>query len=213
MLFARPLAALGLTGFVSFAGLVAPIDAAAQQIYRSIGPDGHITFSDRPPADAGARTASAPAPGSGGGDSKSLPFELRQAVQSYPVTLFSGPDCGPCDQGRSMLKGRGVPFAEKTVTSNEDIESLRRLAGVATLPVLSIGSQQLKGYSQVEWTQYLDAAGYPKASQLPAGYHSPAPSPLVAAQDVKPPARPTATPAAPPRPAAPPPPKENGFQF
>jgi glutaredoxin len=213
MLFARPLAVLGLTGFLSFAGLLAASDAGAQQIFKSVGPDGHVTFSDRPPAEAGARHGAAPSsPASGEPDSASLPFELRQAAQAYPVTLFAGPDCGPCEQGRAMLKARGIPFSEKTVSTNEDIESLKRLVGVATLPVLTIGSQQLKGYSQLEWTQFLDAAGYPKSSQLPASYRPPAPKPLVAVQDVKPAARQAAAPAEPSEPPAPPPPA-NGFQF
>jgi glutaredoxin len=214
MLFARPFAVLGLTWFVSFAGLLAPFDAAAQQIYRFVGPDGRITFSDRPPAEPGARAGSAAGPAvSSGSDTAALPFELRQAAQAYPVTLFSGPECGPCEQGRSMLRSRGIPFSEKTVSTNEDIESLKRLAGVATLPVLTIGGQQLKGYSQFEWTQFLDAAGYPSTSQLPAGYRAPAATPLVAVQDVKQPARQAAAPVEAPEPAAPPPPPANGFQF
>jgi len=32
----------------------------------------------------------------------------------------------------------------------------------------------------VEWTQFLTAAGYPVKSVLPASYHAPAPTPLVA---------------------------------
>ena len=82
-----------------------------------------------------------------------------------------------------MLAGRGIPFAEKTVTTNEDIDALKRLAGVPSLPFLTIGGQQLKGFSEVEWSQFLDAAGYPKTSQLPAGYSQLPPAPLVAAQE------------------------------
>jgi hypothetical protein len=48
------------------------------------------------------------------------------------------------------------------------------------LPSATIGGQQLKGYSDSEWSQYLDAAGYPKSSTLPAGYRNPAATPLVA---------------------------------
>lgn len=213
MVFARPLLVLGLTGFVSFAGLLASDDATAQQIFRSVGPDGRITFSDRPPDEARAQAKGAAVTSPAGGNESSLPFELRQAAQAYPVTLFAGPECAPCDEGRSMLKARGIPFAEKTVTSNEDIESLKRLVGVATLPVLAIGSQQVKGFSQLEWSQYLDAAGYPKTSQLPAAYRSPSPTPLVAVHAVKPAARQGTARAEPPQPALPPPPPENGFHF
>lgn len=215
MVFARPLAVLGLAG-LACAGLSTPIDVSAQQIFRSIGPEGRVTFSDRPVAGASSARggpAVAAAAAATAGDVSALPFELRQAANSYPVTLFSGPECGPCTQGRGLLTARGIPFAEKTITSNEDIEALKRLAGVATLPVLTIGGQQLKGFSELEWTQFLDAAGYPKTSLLPTTYQLPPASPLVAAHDVKPRPAPATAAAPAPAPAAVPPSPSGGFQF
>ena len=88
-----------------------------------------------------------------------------------------------------MLSARGVPFTEKTVTSNEDVEALKRLAGASSVPFLTIGGQQLKGFSEVEWSQFLDAADYPKTSQLPASYRQPPATPLVAAQQPQAPVR------------------------
>ncbi len=146
-------------------------DANAQQIFRIVGPDGRVTFSDKPPLDTGANAGVAkavPLPGAGGRDNSALPFELRQAANRYPVTLYTGPGLCAVRRGRTMLSGRGIPFAEKTVTSTEDIEALKRLAGAPSLPFLTIGGQQIKGYSEAEWVQFLDAAGYPKTSQLPA---------------------------------------------
>lgn len=208
MLCARPLVVLGLSGLAALATV--PVDAFAQQIYRFVGPDGRITFSDTPPAGAGtAAKAAVATASSAAGNVAALPFELRQVASRYPVTLYSGPDCGPCVSGRSLLTARGIPFTERTVSSNEDIEALKRLASVATLPVLTIGGEQLKGYSDVEWGKFLDAAGYPKTSQLPAGYQLPSATPLVAAQEVKPPARTPAQQRPPPATAAeaPPPPQ------
>jgi glutaredoxin len=112
-----------------------------------------------------------------------LPFELRQVASRYPVTLYAAPDCVPCGAARNMLSNRGIPFAEKTVTSNEDIEALKRLAGVPSLPFLTIGGQQLRGFIEAEWVQYLDAAGYPTTSQLPPGYARAAAAPLAAVQE------------------------------
>lgn len=157
--------------------------ALSQTVYRIVGPDGRVTFSDQPPVAApasGVTTA-----GSGGGSASGgvgLPYELRQVANRYPVTLYTGPDCTPCGSGRALLNGRGVPFAEKTVTTNDDIEALKRLSGETGLPFLTIGGQQLRGYSDVEWGQFLDAAGYPKTSQLPSAYRNPPASPLVAVQ-------------------------------
>lgn len=192
------LAALGL----------APL-AATAQIYRIVGADGKVTFSDKPPTESTAKVTSPGTGGAYGGNavaSTSLPFELRQVAAKYPVTLYVGNDCSPCASAKSMLTGRGVPFTEKTVNSNDDVQALQRLSGETSLPFLTIGSQQLKGFADSEWTQYLNAAGYPASSVLPASYRAPAPTPLVAAKTVE---ATTNTPAAPartrpaPAPAAP----------
>jgi Domain of unknown function (DUF4124)/Glutaredoxin len=183
MSFAK--AALAVLAVAAFAGA-----AGAQQVYRIVGPDGKVTFSDKPPADP-AKAAPAPAvalPGgraspAGGG---SLPFELRQVASRYPVTLYASPNCVPCGAGRSYLSQRGIPFSEKSVSSADDVDALNRLSGGSpALPLLTIGGQQLKGFSETEWSQFLDAAGYPRTSQLPTSYRPPAPTPLVAAQPVQ----------------------------
>lgn len=178
------------------AGLLAAVllpSANAQQVYRIVGPDGRVTFSDKPPVEnnarAGAAGSGAAQAAAGGG---TLPFELRQITGKYPVTLYTGPNCGPCGSGKAFLSSRGIPFVEKTVASNEDIDALQRLAGDASLPLLTVGAQQIKGYSDAEWAQYLDAAGYPKSSQLPASFRNPPASPMVAIQ------RPAANPGNPP---------------
>ena len=157
--------------------------AQAQMVYRIVGADGRVTFSDKPPVSADTAKVAPVAVGSAGAPSTaSLPYELRQVVARYPVTLYSGPDCVPCSNGRSMLNNRGIPFAERTVSSAEDIAALKRLSGENGLPYLSIGGQRIKGFSDQEWTQYLDAAGYPAKSMLPAGYRQAPASPLVAVE-------------------------------
>lgn len=157
--------------------------ALAQNVYRIVGPDGKVSFSDRPPAEANAaaqpaRAGATTAPA--GNSLATLPFELRQVVTRYPVTLYTGADCAPCASARSLLTSRGVPFTERTVSTNEDLAALQRLSGSSSLPFGTIGGQQLVGFSDMEWTQYLNAAGYPQQSQLPANYRAPAPTPLVA---------------------------------
>lgn len=180
--------------------------AAAQAVYRIVGPDGRVTFSDRPPADGSgtpprpASRTSAPAD-----TAAALPFGLREIATRYPVMLYTGANCQPCAQGRALLTARGIPFGERTISTNEDIDALQRLAGDASVPLLTVGSQQLRGFSDSEWSQYLDLAGYPKTSQLPASYRAPAAAPLVAVQRAEAPPRPAAaaeTPRTPPAPRA-----------
>ena len=162
------------------AGTLAP--AQAQQVYRIVGPDGKVTFSDRPPAASGASSSAstANAASAGGAASAGLPFELRQVAAKYPVTLYTSDNCAPCISARSLLTTRGVPFAEKTVSTADDSQALQRISGETSLPFMTIGTQQLKGFSDAEWTQYLNAAGYPPSSVLPSSYRFPAATPLVA---------------------------------
>ena len=165
------------------AWLCTAMGAQAQTVYRIIGPDGKVTFSDKPPANAEQGKIATTGTGAvAAASGTALPFELRQVASKYPVTLYSAPDCGPCATGRSLLSSRGIPYSERTVTSNEDIAALQRLAGESSLPFLTIGGQRIKGFSDQEWTQYLDAAGYPKTSVLPAAYKPAPATPLISLQ-------------------------------
>jgi glutaredoxin len=163
--------------------LLVAASAMAQPLYRSIDSNGKVSYSDQPPATSAAPVTSregAPVANAGESTGAGLPYELRQVVQRYPVTIYTSEECGPCGAGRSLLITRGVPFDERTIKTDADTTALQRISGQTSLPVLSIGSQQLKGFSDAEWSQYLDAAGYPKSSQLPTGYRNAPSQPLVA---------------------------------
>lgn len=163
--------------------------AQAQTVYRIVGPDGKVTFSDKPPVAAATSVTARNAgnrPAEANAQSSNLPFELRQVVARFPVTLYTGAGCAPCNAGRLMLQGRGIPYTEYSIGSNEDIEALQRLSGEKSLPFLTIGGQKIKGYSEAEWSQLLSAANYPDASRLPANFRYPVPKPLVSAQQVSP---------------------------
>lgn len=174
----------------------------AQTVYRIVGADGKVTFSDKPPVTRDDKTT---ATGRGGKaldiGNAPLPYELSQVVSRYPVTLYTSNNCGPCGSARNLLSSRGIPFNERTITTNEDVEALTRISGENSLPFLTIGGQKIKGFSDAEWTQYLDAAGYPSSSKLPGNYRASPASPLVAIQRpevIAPAARTAAAPAAPP---------------
>jgi glutaredoxin len=186
----------GRIGWIALA-LVAG-SAWAQSVYRHVDANGKVTYTDQPPS---ARNAQPVRPGNVTSlpVEGNLPYELRQVAQRYPVTLYTRDDCQPCDAGRSLLSTRGVPFAERTVQTAQDNEALQRLTGQNSMPLLTIGSQHLVGFHDAEWTRYLDAAGYPSSSRLPAGYRNAPASPLVAQV---PAAAPPAAAASPARPAA-----------
>lgn len=160
-------------------GLLLAAPAAAQ--YKVVDPEGRITYTDRPPVSASHKvTPLRPSVGTAS-ELAQLPQALRDPVQRYPVTLYTSSDgCLPCDSARQLLVKRGIPFADKLLQSNEDRRQFESIAGALEVPTLKIGGQVLRGYAPENWHSYLDAAGYPRNSALPAGYQHPNPTPLSA---------------------------------
>jgi glutaredoxin len=182
-IYAHALLAVALT-----AALAGP--ALAQ--YRWVDANGKVHYGDSPPRDAkdvrALGTRAAPA---GSEAAASLPFEVRRAMERAPVVLYTAPDCQPCAPAAALLRERGVPYAERTITSPDDLQEFRRISGALRLPHVTVGSQAQNGFNAEIWTSLLDAAGYPKGSMLPRSYQWPAPQPLV------PPAKAEAKPADP----------------
>ena len=151
---------------------------AHAQLYKSVGPDGKITYSDAPPAKAGkVQEKSAP---NGATASTQFPYELADAARKHPVTLYTATNCASCDRGRAALNARGIPFTEKTVQTEQDVARLKQAGGDQELPLLTVGSKKQIGYESETWTQLLTSAGYPLNSQLPRTYRNPAPQPAAA---------------------------------
>ncbi len=168
----RPAAAFALA-------CLAALPALAQ--YKIVRPDGSVTYTDRPPIDPGVRvtTLGRNTQAQVAAAEVALPVELRQAVSRYPVTLYTGPDCAPCDSARRMLQKRGVPYSERTVTTEEDATALERAVGGRSIPALTVGAQPLRGFSEADWASYLDVAGYPRESKLPRNWPPTVAAPLV----------------------------------
>ncbi len=139
--------------------------AQAQSMYRWVDQEGKVHYGDRPPPKA-AREVQEKKYAAPVAD-KQLPYALRQAAESYPVSLYVTPDCPTaCKDGRDYLNKRGVPFTEKVVVTNEDVAALRQRlgGGDVVVPVLQVGEETRKGYLETTWANLLDAAGYPQAS-------------------------------------------------
>lgn len=184
-----------------------------------VGPDGRVTYTDRPPtAEMGRTVPMGREPLSAEVTAAStLPLELRQVSTRFPVTLYASPDCGPCETGRRLLQTRGIPFVERGIVNDDDAEAMNRITGGRSVPALTIGTQALRGFSDTDWHAYLDAAGYPRESRLPRGYQAPASTPLVARKAELPEAPGTRAAASVPPPTVlappPPPPSPTGIRF
>jgi glutaredoxin len=163
--------------------------SAFSQMYKWTDAQGTVHYTDTPPP--AQQASQIRAPSAGPAAQAPLPYELARAVKANPVTLYTTAQsaCGGCDQGRALLHARGVPYTEKTVSTDEDNEQLRKLASQLELPLLLVGSRQVTGFQDAAWQEALTAAAYPRSAQLPPGYRYAAPEPAAPASVPAPPAR------------------------
>jgi len=153
---------------------------AALGQYKWIDKDGRAGFGDAPPRDAKSVQRLDMRVGENADASKDFPYELRRAVERFPVTLYTSTSCQPCDLARDFLRSRGIPHSERTVDTESDAEELKRISGGIRLPVMAVGRQVQVPFDPDAWTLTLDAAGYPRGSMLPRSYQPPMPKPLTA---------------------------------
>ncbi len=170
-----------------------------QAQYKVIGSDGRVTYTDRPPVETSSRVQALDMRrGGAAAPTASLPYALQQPAARFPVTLYTMPDCSPCDRGRAYLRQRGIPYTEKTVSSPLDKDAWATLNLGVEVPVLRIGQQVLRNFSEAQWASDLDLAGYPATSALPPGYSGWNPTPLAGTPPPPPPPRAEAPAALPP---------------
>lgn len=151
------------------------LSVQAGELYRWVDKAGKVHYGDTLPADATdverIKLSSEPA------QNADMPYETHRAQQNFPVTLYVGTSCGEtCDQARSLLSKRGIPFSEKWLRTKQDVDAFKRLSGIdGVVPVLAVGKNFLKGFLESRWNSELDIAGYPKTASYRQRIMPPAP--------------------------------------
>lgn len=157
---------------------------AQAQPYRWTDAEGRTHYSDTLPPPTATSVATPPVQGGVTGTSPT-PYALQKAMKDAPVTLYTAPSCKEaCQQARTALNRRGVPFKEVQVWNEQTNEELKRVSGGTQVPVLIVGRLKQVGFAQSAFDNALDIAGYPAAGVLPPldqnvpeapeGYRSPA---------------------------------------
>jgi glutaredoxin len=153
---------------VIFAVLLGAAFAASAQLYRWTDENGrvHVTDTPPPPSAKNVRKRAIDAAPDAGSDAN-LPYTLRVAVENYPITLYTAPDCRPCADARKLLNARGAPFKEVSVVGQAHTDELMKLVGSLSVPALTVGASVQKGFEESAYHAMLDNAGYPRAGVLP----------------------------------------------
>ena len=126
-------------------------DVRAETIYKSVGPDGSVVYSDHPPANGKvekkfefADLPSSAVAGEQARDAKPAP--ATNTASPGGTALFSASWCGYCRRAKAYLAQKGIPYR------NIDIETAdgRRQfasAGGGGIPLLFNGGKHIRGFS------------------------------------------------------------------
>ena len=136
--------------------------SAVAETYRWVDSAGRVIVSDTAPPGKAQNIVKT---GEATENTDGLPFATKKAAENFPVTLYTSADCvNDCKQARDLLNGRGIPFTEKMVQKQEDVDELKKLIGDAFVPSLKVGKDSSRGMNASGYNNLLDLAGYPKTA-------------------------------------------------
>lgn len=147
--------------------LAAASSVALAQIYRWTDENGRVHITDTPPPPGAKNVQKHPATAPSAQPQTNEPFALQEARKKAPVTLYSTPNCAPCNAARQLLNARGIPFREVSVVEENQVEELKKAVGADAVPSLVVGSAVQQGFLDSAYHAMLDAAGYPPRGVLP----------------------------------------------
>jgi glutaredoxin len=145
---------------------------AATTLYKSVGPDGRVLYSDQPPTNGAVQKTlsftelpSSPLPeavlryreGLEKGVQKRLTDVVRAGAGT--VRLFTAQWCGYCRQAKAYLAEKRVVYSELDVDSAEGQQAYAALGSGSGVPVLAWQGERLQGYSRASYDDFFQRLG------------------------------------------------------
>jgi glutaredoxin len=129
--------------------------ATGQTLYKSIGPDGKVVYSDRPPAAGKVEKTFAvqdlpntAIPEKALAELAALRKTAKPAtVRTTGVVLFSATWCGYCRQAKAFLAQRGVRYEEKDIDTPAGKLAFVQAGGAGGVPMLVANGTVVQGFS------------------------------------------------------------------
>ena len=133
-------------------------------MYKSVGPDGRIVYSDRPPVEGQLEATikfehlpSSPLPAS----TASYLEQLRKtgpapSTSTAPkgVVLYSASWCGFCRRAKAYLAASGISYQEFDIDTEDGRAAFAQAGGGKGVPVLIADGQRLQGFTPAAYDAF-----------------------------------------------------------
>ena len=143
----------------------------AETLYKVVGADGKITYTDLPPADRKSTTAlrfadapSTPLPESvlkyQAALQKSMQGRLAEAKKidaSGAATLFSASWCGYCTQAKAYMRAKGIGYREIDIDTPDGGRAYFEAGGARGVPLLMADGRRIQGFSAGSYDNFFGA--------------------------------------------------------
>lgn len=144
--------------------LLCGVTAQAQTVYKSVGADGQVVYSDKPPTTGRLEKTmsfenlpSSALPASASSYVEQLKrMHARDAAQpaaappQHGVVLYSAPWCGYCRKAKAWLAGKGVAYRDIDVETPDGIAAFARVGG-SGIPVIVTEGHSVTGFSNAAY--------------------------------------------------------------
>jgi glutaredoxin len=149
----------GWLHILSLLGCLISSGQTAAEIYKVVGSDGKITYTDKPPANGPAGTVKQLTITSHTGsteqgalaqqpDWRSILQRKPEAAGNVNIVMFSTDWCGYCKQARQYMRSQNIAFTDLDVEKNDSARKQYASLGGRGVPFFVIGKRTLSGFSQ-----------------------------------------------------------------
>lgn len=126
--------------------LLVAIGTAQAGLYKHVGPDGEVFYSDRIPQEAETQPIQGTISVYGAPQATSASHVTKSAAQTPRVVLYATTWCGVCKEAKAYMDRNGIRYTEydveKSATGKRDFEAMNGRA----VPLLVVGEQHMYGF-------------------------------------------------------------------
>lgn len=118
------------------------VQHAQAEVYKIIGADGKVSYTDKEPESASAKTEKL----------KIQTYSGAPTVSTYngsvrKVTILSAQWCGVCRKAKAYMNSKKIAFEEWDIDQSDFARAKMKELGASGVPVILVGKQKMVGFS------------------------------------------------------------------